>query len=51
MIPQTLEEVVSDILNQFFQNKGIGATATSRNTLLKIILESAEIPEIGRAHV
>jgi len=45
MIPPTIEEVVSNILNQSFHNQGIGATATSMNTLLKVILESAEVPE------
>ena len=42
MIPPTLEEVVSNILNQSFHSQGIGVTATSKNTLLKVILESAE---------
>lgn len=45
MIPPILEEVVSNILNQSFHSQGIGATATSKNTLLKVILESAEVPE------
>ncbi len=45
MIPSTLEEVVSNILNQSFHSQGIGAIATSRNTLLKVILESTEVPE------
>ncbi|MUG94362.1 GTPase RsgA [Scytonema sp. UIC 10036] len=45
MIPSTLEEVVSNILKQFFHNQGIAVTATSRNRLLKVILESAEVPE------
>ncbi|MFN6541305.1 MAG: GTPase [Nostoc sp. EkiNYC01] len=45
MIPPRLEEVVSDILNQSFQCQGICVAASSRDTLLKVILEYAEIPE------
>ncbi|MBD2505244.1 GTPase [Anabaena azotica] len=45
MFPPTLEESISVTLNQTFQIRGITATVTSKGRVIKVILESSEIPE------